>query len=272
MYRIIVLSLCLLGISLDAGAQVESCDVTLTYIANEGTLIESSGTKILIDGLHREYRRDYSFLPDSLENRLENGVPPFDGIAVVLVSHVHRDHFEAAAVARFLDKNDQAVLISSPQVIDSVRAAGSTAPMETISLTSTESVALTPHGILTTGVLPHSSARFRWIQNIGHRIDFDSISVLHVGDADINRRNFVESGLVNDPVDVAILPYWYLISGDGRRLIDETIRPGRLIAAHVSPADVEEVRREVAQHYPDATVFGEMLGTTVVIEQKCPDE
>jgi hypothetical protein len=37
--------------------------VEITYIANEGVLISSGGKQVLIDGLHREYERDYAFLP-----------------------------------------------------------------------------------------------------------------------------------------------------------------------------------------------------------------
>src|SRR5262245_3476964 len=67
--------------------------VTVRYIANEGVLIAAANKQILIDGLHREYKPAYLFPPPEMQTLLENARAPYDKIDLVLVSHVHLDHF-----------------------------------------------------------------------------------------------------------------------------------------------------------------------------------
>ena len=67
----------------------------ITYIANEGVLIAAGDGQVLIDGLHRPYYPMYAVLPPAQRDLIETARPPFDEIDVILVSHVHRDHFHA---------------------------------------------------------------------------------------------------------------------------------------------------------------------------------
>ena len=66
-----------------AGPSINEAGLEITYIANEGVLISSGDTQVLIDGLHREYQRDYAFLPAAQRNRIENAQTPFHQIDLV---------------------------------------------------------------------------------------------------------------------------------------------------------------------------------------------
>ena len=60
--------------------------LALTYIANMGVLLEAGGSKIMIDCLfdgHGNGRHPSSQTLDSMMN----GIPPFDNIDLVLVTH-----------------------------------------------------------------------------------------------------------------------------------------------------------------------------------------
>ena len=88
---------------------------SITYVGNEGVLI-SDGTKaVLIDGLHREYGPEYLFPPPELLSAMEQGKPPFDQVRMLLVSHVHGDHFHPESVGLHLRSNPKATLVSDAQ-------------------------------------------------------------------------------------------------------------------------------------------------------------
>ena len=95
--------------------------VTITYIANEGVLISSGDKQVLIDGLHREYKPDYAFPPKNLLTALETAQPPYNEIDLVLVSHLHLDHFHPESVGLHLKNNPRAQLLSSEQIADGVK-------------------------------------------------------------------------------------------------------------------------------------------------------
>ena len=53
----------------------------------------SQGARVIIDALFRPNDLPYSVLPEAERGRIEGATPPFEGIDLVLVSHMHRDHF-----------------------------------------------------------------------------------------------------------------------------------------------------------------------------------
>src|SRR5688572_4096745 len=96
-------------------AMPEAKSPTITYVGNEGIFI-SDGTKaVLIDGLHRKYDDAYLFPPPDVLSAMEQARPPFDQIRVLLVSHVHGDHFHPESVAQHLRNNPKATLVSDAQ-------------------------------------------------------------------------------------------------------------------------------------------------------------
>ncbi|CAN5815899.1 hypothetical protein BH20ACI4_BH20ACI4_14920 [soil metagenome] len=95
-------------------------NLSIRYIANEGVLIRSGGKQILIDGLHREYKPAYAFPPPDLQKLLENAQKPYDKINLLLVSHIHLDHFHPLSVGLHLQNNPNAIFASSEQAIGEV--------------------------------------------------------------------------------------------------------------------------------------------------------
>src|SRR5688500_13565659 len=95
-------------------------DFTIRYVANEGVLIRAGDKQVLIDGLHREYKPAYAFLPPNLQKILENAQSPYDKINLLLVSHIHLDHFHPLSIALHLQNNPKSTLVSSEQVVGEV--------------------------------------------------------------------------------------------------------------------------------------------------------
>ena len=83
----------------------------IRYLANEGVLFEGAGGRVFIDAFFGDGLPDYQVVPTSLRDSLERGVGGFAGPAVVLTTHGHRDHFDPAALARYLRSNGRAIAV-----------------------------------------------------------------------------------------------------------------------------------------------------------------
>jgi L-ascorbate metabolism protein UlaG (beta-lactamase superfamily) len=249
----------------DPVPQPLSAGFNVTYIANEGVLISSGQKQVLIDGLHREYKPDYAFPPPTLLSTLEGARAPYDKIDLVLVSHLHGDHFHGESVGLHLKNNPKATLVSSAQIVDGVkkqfagfqeiesRVKQVTPEWKTQSEFKTDGISVNILG------LRHGSANFSWIQNLGHVIEIGGKKLLHIGDADMTVENFSSFRLHEKGIDIAFIPYWYLLSENGRQLVKEQFAAKHIIAVHVSPKDAKEVTEQIKKTNPDATVFTKTL-------------
>jgi L-ascorbate metabolism protein UlaG (beta-lactamase superfamily) len=239
--------------------------VEITYIANEGVLIASSERQVLIDGLHRQYGIHYSYLPAADREKIETAKAPFEKIDLLLVSHMHLDHFHPESVGLHLQHNPKARLVSSQQVVDEVaknfkdyqkiqlQLTGATPPKQ-------ERVAMKAAGIdFEILGLGHGSERFSHIQNLGHIIKLGGKKILHVGDADVTAAVFEKFNLDEEGIDIAILPSWFLTENNGPSVIREHIKPRHLIATHISPLQSKRVAEQIKQIFPDAVSFTTML-------------
>lgn len=85
----------------------------VTYLANEGVLVEGGGTRILIDALFRDGLDPYARHSRKVQEDLETGRTPFDGISLALATHFHLDHWDAGAISRFLRGNPHSLFAST---------------------------------------------------------------------------------------------------------------------------------------------------------------
>ncbi|MGH8637385.1 MAG: hypothetical protein ACREUZ_09660 [Burkholderiales bacterium] len=85
----------------------------------------------------------------------------------------------------------------------------------------------------------HNPARRLPEQHVGFLIGGPA-PVLHVGDADPEADNFTLLKLL-PPVDLALVPFWYVADEAGRRFVVGSIRPRRIVAMHVPPRDAQKI-------------------------------
>lgn len=240
-------------------------NLSVKYIANEGVLISSSGKTVLIDGLHREYKPDYLFPPNDLLESLENGKSPYDKINLLLVSHLHLDHFHPLSIGLHLKNNREAKLFSSAQIIGEVSKNFS--DYEKIKPQITEikhewkkSFEINQNGIKVRFLgLRHGGERFKEIQNFGHLIEIGGKKFLHIGDADMTDENFSAFNLAKEKIDVAFIPFWFLLSEDRRKLVKDQFNPKQIIAVHIPPKDAEEISVKFKKEIPEVILFTKLL-------------
>ncbi len=237
----------------------------ITYIANEGVLISAGGKQVLIDGLHREYQRDYAFLPAEQRDRIEQAKAPFDQIDLLLVSHLHLDHFHPESVGLHLKHNPKSTLVSSQQVVGELeknfkdyhevklRVMGATPPLKGRVTVRAAGIDVEVLG------LGHGSGRHVWIQNLGHVVKLGDKRLLHIGDAETSLEIFGQFNLDEERIDIAIIPYWFLLGKDGQTIIREHIKPKHIIAVHISPSESAKISAQIKQGFPEAIAFTSML-------------
>lgn len=234
--------------------------VEITYLGNEGVLLRSGTSAVLIDALHGPYL-GYAAAPPEVLEAVVKGRPPYQDVQLILVSHVHNDHFDSRLVASHLLNNRKAVLASSGRIATAVRAFIPDVPankdrVKTIELQPGAARAHSFGGVdVEFLALPHDGPRpWQELQNLGHIVSIGGLKILHVGDAKMDPSWFGAFRLPQRDIDVALLPGWYLSSPEGQRLTREQIRPRHVVAVHVKEESAADARSEIQAAFPEAAV------------------
>lgn len=242
--------------------QPHSTTVKIKYIGNMGVLIGNSHGTVLIDGLHKKYKKHYQYPSDSLVQRINNNaIKGFSPIRVVANTHIHKDHFDTNLVSQFLTKNKEAILVAPPQAKKELQTAKQWKKVKSqVKIVKKEAIkTIKKQKIKITGYyLNHIGARHKDIQNIGYLIEIDGFKVFHAGDTDINTSTYQKIGLHKKKVDVAILPNWMLMMDKGISIVNTYIQPKNIIATHIVPMDKTSVKKEIGKHFPKAILFTEV--------------
>ncbi len=209
-------------------------------LANAGMMLTCAGESVVVDGFFREGVRGYEVLPAALREALETAQPPYDRIRLILATHRHADHFDAASVARHLLANPRARFVGTPQTAGEVaRLAPGRA--ETIAPPAAQG----PARFLR---VPHNRPHRDTIENTLTLVTLCGQTVAFTGDAEVDPADF--AGLALGPIDELVVPWWFLTSDKGRQVVDGILKPRGLWAVHGDPAERERWRAQVREHYP----------------------
>jgi len=234
--------------------------VTVTYLANEGLMLTAGGQSVLIDALFREGVASYATIPPETLEKLELAAAPFDKIKLVLVTHEHADHFDAASVARHLAGNKHAVLISSEQVTGKVLRAAAEQEVDEGRIRAylpepNEKAVSEADGIRVEILkLSHGAGRFGLIANLAFIVHLGGHRILHVGDADLRAESLDPLRQHAGNIDVACVPFWWLTSPPRSAFLRETLKPKHVVAIHIAPQGAAEVAEQIRQSFPDAMI------------------
>ena len=217
--------------------------IAVRYVANSGMLVTAAGRRFLIDAPIREGIAPYATSSATERGLLEGARAPYADIDAILITHWHEDHFSPDAVAAHLASHPRTLLISSPEVVDRVRTVAPGLPAARLRavLPAPGSSERVDVGGVDVHVLRirHNPARRLPEQHVGFLIGGPA-PVLHVGDADPKADNFALLRSL-PAIDLACLPFWYVTDVPNRLMVGEAIRPRRIVAMHVPPADATEV-------------------------------
>lgn len=213
--------------------------VRITYVGNEGVLITGGGSRILIDALYGNGVPGYLVHSAETARKLEGGLPPFDGVGLILATHFHADHFDAAAVAAHLTANRKARFVSTVQAVDEMRKLPGwdvlAGRVRGIFPAEGEWERFELGGARVSAISLHHG-RGRPIQNLGYVIEMGGRKLIHIGDTTASKDDLAIYRLGAERIDVALLPYWYLTDADFIRAVDVEISPKSIIPIHIPAA------------------------------------
>lgn len=175
-------------------------ELKITYLANCGFLYEGDKSKVLIDPFGTKFGKTF-FLPSKeTKTNIIKGNVPFDDIDLLLITHIHGDHFNAKLTGTFLLNNPKAKMICPSQVYiqmkDScISFAQIKSQITSPNLTIGESKKIKINGITVTVIrMQHGTNRsldglsysdytdYEKTENFGYIIHFDKKNIFHQGD------------------------------------------------------------------------------------------
>ena len=188
--------------------------IKLCHIANAGFMAEGKDTAVLFDAVRitDEYNGAFRLPSLGLMQQLTAGTGAFSKVKIALVSHLHNDHFDAAATLVHLRADSDVEYIMPPEAYALLEQAGLT-DAETARVHSVlppwqgGPVTLKVAGVhIEAYRIDHGPNR---PQNIGYRVTIDGKSFFHTGDINATSESLRKAGLDATPVDVMLLAYWY---------------------------------------------------------------
>lgn len=215
------------------------------YIGNEGVLVVSGETKVLFDAFYADSYGNYVLVSDQTREALLAGLPPYDGINAVVVSHVHGDHFSAGPTLEYLRANASVVFFGPMQAVDALKALSPPEDAELLKRLvgfdikpGQQNKSFSNDDLsLEVVAIPHSGgARMADIDNLVFRVTLNtSPTVLHLGDATTDDSEFNRQQAFWDSrrIDTVFPPYWFYLESEGRAVLENRIRARQVIGIHV---------------------------------------
>lgn len=229
-----------------------------TYLGNEAVMIKDGDTKVLFDPFfHKDYGR-FQLVPESIHHKIMKGVPPYDGVDALFISHAHGDHFDVADVIQYLTAHPGVVLIAPQQAIEQMLSQG----MEPALLQRIRGQSMQPgdepkkieFGNIAVDVMriPHAGwPAWQDVDNFIYRVTVNEhVSVMHLGDADDKRIHFepYQEYFQKHPTSMGFPPFWFFMSEDGLHISDKMLNTGKNIGIHV-PRYVPEALKASGKDY-----------------------
>jgi L-ascorbate metabolism protein UlaG (beta-lactamase superfamily) len=88
-------------------------------------------------------------------------------------------------------------------------------------------------------------------QNLAYRIALRNTIVTHIGDAEVNEANF-KTLASKGPVDVAMVPFWWLLDPQSVAFLRDTWKPRQVVAFHFGAADATQAAPKLRKSSPEA--------------------
>lgn len=232
------------------------------YLGNTGLLASHGDTQVLFDPFFHNHYGQYQLVPESIRAAIFAAQSPFDAVKLMLISHAHGDHFDAADVVSYLQKHSQVILVAPTQAVEQMRPISGfdaiQARIKSIDLAYGDApVTHQFDGIEVNAVrIPHAGWPGRSeVSNLVYRVTLNNqATVMHMGDADPDDVHFKpwKTYWESKRTDRAYPPYWFMLTPSGQDILANRINATSAIGVHV-PVDVPTALKDSGAVYFSAT-------------------
>jgi len=228
----------------------------ITYISNEGFLIEAEGGKILIDALFGKIDEDWCDSPsENTMELMENSENPFNDVDIIAITHNHRDHFNESIVVKHLLSNPRGIVICPEQVGEiliknpdygafSDRIVSLTPGMFCDTLIDVSGIPVRilrlehSHYMIEDSITGIMSNRHQNIENLGYIFNIGGIKIFHCGDTNpLNEEEYSRFSIYKEEIDIAFLERLFY-AYEKTETINKYIKPGNIILMHINPNNI----------------------------------
>jgi len=240
----------------------------VTFINNAGFLITSGDDKILIDAFHVGSPYGGSSPPEEVLHQMIQGVPPFDGIDIMLITHEHSDHFSSQYVNEFMQNNPDVILVSNKVVVDRMLSIDANLEdrMIAIELGEGETQRLVAADIeLEALYIDHGIPD---LVNLGFIIYLPYVNLFHSGDLsadDVSVSDVLAFEFQKKRIDVAFLPLYMFEDMEYYGHIEVGVKAKYLIPMHYSYKD--QTPFWVEYDYSNAILFSDSMETWELLSE-----
>lgn len=228
------------------------------YLGNTGLLVDYQDQQVLFDPFFHNHFNTYQLVPEATREAIFSGQPPYDSVEMILVSHAHGDHFDAADLVKYLQGSPNTCLVAPTQAVEQLQKQAGfkqiSDQIHAIGLAyQDQPVELTLGGIVVEAVrIPHAGWPGRAeVSNLVYRVTLnDDITMMHMGDADPDDVHFkpLQSHWEKLTTNHAFPPYWFLLTPDGQTILKDRINSQHHSGVHV-PVNVPEALKSQNGHY-----------------------
>lgn len=254
----------------------------VTYISNEGFILESGNKKIMIDALFDHIQGDWCDSPnDTILDALKQAKAPFHNVDLIAITHKHRDHFNVDVVISHMLHNQKAHLLC-PEQVGEVLAENKGYEKISDRLTICTPGEYGEEKVVVNSIpvricrLEHSHYmeedsihggkvnRHRNIENLGFVIDLDGVKLFHCGDTNpLNEKEYSTFNLMDENIDIALLERLFFAYGKASiDIMNKYIAPKQTVLMHINPANKAAFTKHFKE-FDQVTIFQEKMDSKV---------
>jgi len=225
-------------------------ELKIEHVANAGVKISSAGKVVLIDALFGPHSR-FNFLNDEdFTQFIEHGAD------VALATHIHSDHFNAIRTTAFLNKNNKALFIGTPKMLEQLEGNVSVIQAKSSKLTKFESKDY-KHNDINISVLnfPHMSPHPKQAKNYAYIVEVNGWKVLHVGDGNVNASIIEGQNLADKNIDVALIHDLFPVNQKNYLELIKLMNVSKVIFVHMTDDKAEPLKQWMKKNLPNAAML-----------------